>query len=138
MDQICPILYDNWEIECHTDPVPFKNSYGMAKNVKIPIENFSYFNDAPLTRLFVKIQNTEKWTITKIFLFWVFLLIISVSIHRNNGTLFFVFFSDDDAGKWQLTALSNLNYFLSHFTVRALLLQPLFNFLTKDFLKVVY
>ena len=43
MDQICPILCDNWETESHTDLVPFQNSFGMAKNVKIPVENLSLF-----------------------------------------------------------------------------------------------
>ena len=53
MDQICPILCDNWDTERQTDAVPFQNSFGMAKNVKIPIENFSFFlSDAPLTALF--------------------------------------------------------------------------------------
>ena len=53
MDQICPILCDNWETERNTDPVPFQNSFGMAKHFKILIENFSFFfNDAPLTGLF--------------------------------------------------------------------------------------
>ena len=31
MDQICSILCDNWETERYTDPVPFQNSFGMAK-----------------------------------------------------------------------------------------------------------
>ena len=39
MDQICSILCDNWETERYTDPVPFQNSFGMAKNEEIPIEN---------------------------------------------------------------------------------------------------
>ena len=43
MDQICPILCDNWETESHKDPVPFQNSFGMAKSVKIFIENLSFF-----------------------------------------------------------------------------------------------
>ena len=42
-----------WETERrHTDPVPFQNSYGMAKNVKIPQKISAFFNDAPLTGLF--------------------------------------------------------------------------------------
>ena len=32
-------LCDNWETELHT--LPFQNSFGKAKNVKISIENFS-------------------------------------------------------------------------------------------------
>ena len=52
MDQICPILCDNWETECHTDTIPFQNSLGMAISVKRPIENLAFFNDAPLTGLF--------------------------------------------------------------------------------------
>ena len=41
MDQICPILCDKWETEFHTNPLPFQNS--IAINVKIFIENFSFF-----------------------------------------------------------------------------------------------
>ena len=43
MDQICPISCNNWETKRHTDTLIFQNSFGMAKNVKIPIENFSFF-----------------------------------------------------------------------------------------------
>ena len=43
MDQICPILCDNWETKFHTNPLPFQNSFGIAINVKISIENFSFF-----------------------------------------------------------------------------------------------
>ena len=43
MDQICPILCDNWETELYTYPLPIQNSFGMAENVKIPQEKFSFF-----------------------------------------------------------------------------------------------
>ena len=62
MDQICPILYNNWETECHTDTIPFQNSFGMAISVKRPIENLAFFNDAPLTGLF-------QWVILPSFTF---------------------------------------------------------------------
>ena len=52
MGQICPILSDNWETEDHTEAVPFQNSFGMAKNDKIPVKKSVFFNDAPLTGLF--------------------------------------------------------------------------------------
>ena len=43
INQICPTLCDNLELERDTDTQPFQNSFGMAKNVKIPKENFSFF-----------------------------------------------------------------------------------------------
>ena len=43
MAQICPILWNNWETERHADSATFQNSFGMVKNVKMPVENFSFF-----------------------------------------------------------------------------------------------
>ena len=65
MDQICPISCDNWETECHTDSIPFQSSFGMTKNVKIPIENFSCFqwfatNRTIFSEWLCKIQKNKK------------------------------------------------------------------------------
>ena len=43
MTKSTPILCDKWKTERHTYPVPFQNASGMAKNIKIPKENFSFF-----------------------------------------------------------------------------------------------
>ena len=43
MYQICSILCDDWETELPTDPLPFKKQFGIAINVKKPIENSTFF-----------------------------------------------------------------------------------------------
>ena len=64
MDQICPILCDNWEIELHTNPLPFQNSFGIALDVKISIEKFSFFQGWATNRAIF-----SEWTVKTVFVY---------------------------------------------------------------------
>ena len=75
MDQICPILCDNWETELNTNPVPFQNSFGIAINVKKSIENFSFFQGwATNWAIFSECTVLSWQEKTKITYFWVSLI----------------------------------------------------------------
>ena len=66
-----PILCDNWETEHHKDSATFQNSFGMAKNVKTPIENLRFFkwcatNWAISSECYTAPRSTKiKWVIVR-------------------------------------------------------------------------
>ena len=69
MDQICPILCDNWETELHTNPLRFQILFGIAMNFKISIENFSFFQEWATNRVIFSDCNgvwleSLKWRIS--------------------------------------------------------------------------
>ena len=110
MDQICPILWDNWETELHTNPLPFQNSFGIAINVKISIETFSFFQGWATNRAIFR----EWYDEIRFHWFYMIALLILPQFSRNHATkLYFIYSFISDESNSSNTA-SILNYLDKH------------------------